>query len=202
MSLYIKICGLTDHSAVKATVEEGANAIGFNFYPPSPRYLSPELAADLALAVPQHVLRVAVMLRPQQADWEEIYATFKPDCLQADADCLKRLRLPEGLRTLPVYRDHDHFDFDSVPADSAYLFESAVSGKGQPPSWERAADLARRTNLVLAGGLSPENVAEAIRRVRPWGVDVSSGVEAARGVKDPDRVRRFIRCARGAELAS
>ena len=198
MSLFVKICGLTDPLAVRAAVEEGANAVGFVFHPPSPRCLPPEFAAQLAAPVPEQVLRVAVMLRPLQADWDEVYASFKPDCLQADADSLGRLCLPAQMRRLPVYRDHEGFNAEDVPAGSQCLFESAVSGKGRQPSWDRAAVLARRANIVLAGGLGLENVAEAIQRVRPWGVDVSSGVEQAPGVKDIQRVRRFIRTARTA----
>ena len=83
-----------------------------------------------------------------------------------------------------------------------FVFESAVSGMGRPPSWERAALLARRATVVLAGGLDPDNVGEAVRRVRPWGVDVSSGVESAPGEKDPHKVRAFIRAARLAQAPS
>ena len=201
MSLFVKICGLTDRDAIEAAVGEGANAVGFVFHPPSPRCLAPEQAADLAAAVPHPVRRIAVMLRPEQAEWDEVYAHFKPDCLQADAESLERLRLPNQLLQLPVYRDHDRFNPENVPADSQCLFEGALSGKGLPPSWERAATLARRASVVLAGGLDPDNVAEAIRLVRPWGVDVSSGVERAPGLKDARRVRRFIRAARNADLS-
>lgn len=198
MSLFVKICGMTRPEAVEAAVQGGADAVGFVFHPPSPRFLSPQRAAALAAPVPPHVQRVAVMLRPRQTDWEEVFDWFKPDCIQADADCLAALRLPKGIGRLPVYRDHEQFDAENFSLDIPCLFESAVSGMARPPSWERAAHLARRTSVVLAGGLDPGNVAEAVRRVRPWGVDVSSGVESSPGVKDPRRVRDFIRAARRA----
>ena len=198
MSLFVKICGMTRPEAVNAAVGGGADAVGFVFHPPSPRFLSPQRAAELAGAVPPHVQRVAVMLRPRQTDWEEVFDSFKPDCIQADADCLAALRLPKGIGRLPVYRDHEQFDAENFSLDIPCLFESAVSGMARPPSWERAAHLARCTSVVLAGGLDPGNVAEAVRRVRPWGVDVSSGVESSPGVKDPRRVRDFIRAARRA----
>ena len=198
MSLFVKICGMTRPKAVDAAVRGGADAVGFVFHPPSPRFLSPQRAAELAGPVPPHVQRVAVMLRPRQTDWEEVFDSFKPDCIQADADCLAALRLPKGIGRLPVYRDHEQFDAENFSLDIPCLFESAVSGMARPPSWERAAHLARRTSVVLAGGLDPGNVAEAVRRVRPWGVDVSSGVESSPGVKDPRRVRDFIRAARRA----
>ncbi|MYH35027.1 MAG: phosphoribosylanthranilate isomerase [Gammaproteobacteria bacterium] len=201
VSLFVKICGVTRHDAVEAAVEAGADAIGFNFHPPSPRFLSPQRATALAGPVPGHVQRVAVMLRPQQAEWDEVLEGFRPDSLQADADCLAELRLPEDVGRLPVYRDHERFDTGNFSIEIPCLFESAVSGKGRPPSWERAALLARRARVMLAGGLDPENVGEAVRRVRPWGVDVSSGVESSAGVKDPRQVRAFIRAAREADLA-
>ena len=201
MSLFVKICGVTRPNAVEAAVKAGADAIGFNFYPPSPRFLSPQRATELAVPVPTNVRRIAVMLRPQQAEWDDVYEGFKPDCLQADADCLAELRLPDDVGRLPVYRDHEQFDTDNFSIEIPCLFESAVSGKGRPPSWERAALLARRAEVMLAGGLDPGNVGEAVRRVRPWGVDVSSGVESAPGIKDPRRVRAFVRAARHADLS-
>ena len=200
MSLFVKICGVTRPDAVEAALEAGADAIGFNFHPPSPRFLSPQRATALAQPVPGHVQRVAVMLRPQQAEWDEVLEGFKPDCLQADADCLAELRLPDDVGRLPVYRDHEQLDTDNFSIEIPCLFESAISGAGSRPSWERAALLARRAQLMLAGGLDPGNVAEAVRRVRPWGVDVSSGVESSVGVKDPRQVSAFIRAARQADL--
>lgn len=199
MSPFVKICGLKSAETVAAAVSAGADAIGFNFHPPSPRYLTPEDASGLAAAVPPHVLRVAVMLRPGQDEWEKVYAGFRPDCVQADADSLAGLTLPPGMRTMPVYRDHEEFNPNDVPRGTRCLFEGSVSGSGRRPSWELAAALARRAELVLAGGLDPGNVGEAVRRVRPWGVDVSSGVESARGVKDSARVRAFVRAARSAD---
>lgn len=201
MSLFVKICGVTRPDAVEAAIEAGSDAIGFNFHPPSPRFLSPQRATELAGPVPGHVKRVAVMLRPQQAEWDEVFEGFKPDCLQADAGCLATLRLPDDVGRLPVYRDHKRFDTDNFSIEIPCIFESSVSGQGRPPSWERAALLARRASVMLAGGLAPGNVGEAVRRVRPWGVDVSSGVESSSGVKDPRRVRAFVRAARQADLS-
>ena len=200
MSLFVKICGVKTVKAVEAAVSAGADAIGFNFFPPSPRCLMPEQAAQLAGAAPQRILRVAVMLRPVQKEWEQVLAEFKPDCLQADADSLARLSLPSALWTLPVYRDHEQFNPESVPAATRCLFEGARSGIGQRPDWKRAARLARRNEMVLAGGLGPDNVAEAVRQVRPWGVDVASGVESAPGVKDAAAMSEFVRAARQAAM--
>jgi len=200
VSLFVKICGVRTVEAVEAAVSAGADAIGFNFFPPSPRYLAPEQAARLAGAAPRRILRVAVMLRPVQKEWEQVLAEFKPDCLQADANNLARLSLPAGLRTLPVYRDHEQFQPESVPAATRCLFEGARSGAGQRPDWERAARLARRNEIVLAGGLDPANIAEAVRQVRPWGVDVASGVESAPGIKDAAAMSEFVRMARQRDM--
>ncbi len=198
MSLFVKICGFRTPEALEVAASAGANAVGFNFYPPSPRCLEPERAARLAAAVPRHVLRVAVMLRPDQQDWEKVFAGFEPDCLQADAGSLARLTLPPGMPTLPVYRDHEAFHPAAVPPGTRCLFESALSGSGQRPDWARAAELARRTEVVLAGGLNPGNVGDAVRRVRPWGVDVASGVESGPGIKDRRAMIEFVRAARQA----
>lgn len=200
MSLFVKICGVRTVEAIEAAVSAGADAIGLNFYPLSPRYLTPKQAARLAGAAPRCILRVAVMLRPVQKDWEQVFAGFKPDCLQADADSLARLALPSGLQTLPVYRDHEQFHFESVPAGTRCVFEGVHSGAGQRPNWERAARLARRNEIVLAGGLDAANVADAMRRVRPCGVDVASGVESAPGVKDAAAISEFVRAARQADM--
>ena len=199
MSLFVKICGVTAPDAVEAAVEAGADAVGFNFYPPSPRFLSLQRAAALAALLPAGVQRVAVMLRPGQDEWDDVYAGFKPDCVQADADSLARLALPAGVHALPVYRDHESFDPGEVASGARCLFEGSVSGSGRKANWERAAALARRAEVVLAGGLDPGNVPAAVRQVRPWGVDVSSGVESERGVKDCAKVRAFVRAAREAE---
>ena len=200
MRLFVKICGIRTVEAVEGAVSAGADAIGFNFFPPSPRHLMPEQAARIAGAAPRQILRVAVMLRPVQKEWEQVLAEFMPDCLQADADSLARLSLPPALRTLPVYRDHEQFRPESVPAGTRCLFEGARSGAGQRANWKRAARLARRNETVLAGGLDPANIAEAVRQVRPWGVDVASGVESAPGVKDAAAMSEFVRAARQADM--
>ena len=200
MSLFVKICGVKTVADIEVAASCGATAIGLNFHPPSPRCLAPERAAELAAAAPPQLLLVAVMLRPVQKDWERVLAGFKPDCLQADADSLARLSLPSGLETLPVYRDHESFDPETVPHGTRCHFEGGRSGAGERPSWRRATRLARRAEIVLAGGLDPANVAEAVRRVRPWGVDVASGVESAPGVKDAAAMSAFVRAAREAAL--
>ena len=194
-TLWIKICGLRTAAAIEAAAEAGADAVGFVFHSASPRHLEPAAARALQAAVPPGVDRVAVFLHPAQALVEAALEAIAPDWVQADADDLEALRLPPGQRVLPVLRSDAPLPA-SLPARC--LFESGRSGAGERADWAAAARLARRTQLVLAGGLDASNVAEAVRAVRPFGVDVSSGVERERGVKDAARIREFIRATREA----
>jgi phosphoribosylanthranilate isomerase len=194
--LWIKICGLRTAAAIEVAAEAGADAIGFVFHAPSPRHLEPAEARALQAAVPRGVERVAVFLHPSQALVDAALEAIAPDWVQADVDDLDRLRLLPGQRVLPVLRSGS-----TLPAalPARCLFESGRSGAGERADWSAAAGLARRTELVLAGGLNPETVAEAVSTVQPFGVDVSSGVERERGVKDAVLIREFIRAAREAE---
>jgi phosphoribosylanthranilate isomerase len=145
--------------------------------------------------VPPAVLRVAVTRHPTQAEVDAIIAGFAPDLLQTDLSDFDGLALPAALGRLPVLRTGA-----AAPAvlPKRCLYESADSGRGALADWPAAAALARRTELVLAGGLTAANVAAAIAAVRPFGVDVSSGVESAPGRKDPDKIQDFIAAARPA----
>lgn len=196
--LWIKVCGLRTAAAIEVAADAGANAVGFVFHDASPRNLGLGAARDLQRAVPEGVERVAVFLHPSQALVDAVLAAIEPDWLQTDAGDLSRLRLPEGVRVLPVLRD-DAVEVAALPG--RVLFEGARSGAGERADWRAAAALAGATQLVLAGGLHPANVAEAVRTVRPFGVDVSSGVERERGVKDAALIREFIRAARESERA-
>lgn len=198
MRVWVKICGLTNAEALQAAIEAGADAVGFVFVA-SPRRLLPGAAARLVAQVPPGILRVAVMRHPLPGEWDEVARVVRPDWLQTEAGDFRTLQLPPGIEALPVYRDLPGLDSAALGREPRALFEAPASGTGEAPDWDRAARLAPLTRLVLAGGLTPENVGEAIRRVRPWGVDVSSGVESTRGIKDPERVRAFIAAVRRAE---
>ena len=197
--LWIKICGLRRRDAIEAAAAAGADAVGFVFHAGSPRNLSVDEARGLQGAVPPGVERVAVFLHPSQVLVESVIDAIRPDVLQLDASDLMSLRLPPGQAVLPVVRDNTNLP-QSLPA--RLLLEGVQSGAGEKADWSHAALVARRTQLVLAGGLNVTNVADAVRVVRPFGVDVSSGVESARGVKDLDRIREFIGAARAAERAT
>lgn len=191
---WIKICGLTSPEAVSAALDAGVDAIGFVFAD-SPRQVTPAQAARLAAPARGKLRCVAVTHHPGQRRVEEILAEFQPDVLQTDAQDLPQLRLPRELELLPVLRAPDCAQ--AMP--KRLLFEGAVSGAGRVCDWSAACELARRTQLVLAGGLNPDNVGEAIGVVRPFGVDVSSGVEARPGMKDPGAIARFVMAARAAQ---
>ena len=193
MAIWVKICGLTSRNAVEAAVAAGADAVGFVFAP-SKRQVTAAQAAQLARGLPRQVVRVAVMLHPTQSQLDDVWSVLRPEILQTDAEDLQTLRVPSGMAVIPVVRAVG-------PALAGYpliLFEGPVSGVGSTSDWESAAQLARTTQLVLAGGLNATNVADAIAAVRPFGVDVSSGVEASPGVKDPTRIHEFVRRARAA----
>jgi phosphoribosylanthranilate isomerase len=190
VAIWVKICGLTTRDAVEAAVAAGADAVGFVFAP-SKRRVTPSLARELAQDVPRRIPRVAVMLHPTQSQLDEVCASFRPDVLQTDVEDLQTLRVPMGLAVMPVVRSGG-----GVGPYSRILFEGPVSGVGSTSDWNLAMQLARTTQLVLAGGLNAINIADAIAAVRPFGVDVSSGVEAAPGIKDPARIHEFVRRAR------
>ena len=199
MSRYwIKICGLTSEAALMAAIEAGADAVGFVFYERSVRHIAPDQAARLARLVPEGVLTVAVTRHPSQSLLDSIFAEWMPDVVQTDAADLEGLALPSEIRRLPVLRTREPI---ATPLPLWCLYESADSGQGKTADWTEAATLARQTRLVLAGGLRPETVAEAIRLIQPWGVDVSSGVESAPGVKDVRLIHQFVTTARRAEVS-
>ena len=134
------------------------------------------------------------MRHPAQSLVDQVLRVVEPDVLQTDFEDLKGLSLPAGTSVLSVLRG----DGRPEPLPERVLFEGAVSGAGELSDWEQAAALARQTEVVLAGGLNPDNVGAAITRVQPFGVDVSSGVESQRGVKDIQKIEAFVRAARAA----
>jgi phosphoribosylanthranilate isomerase len=195
--MWIKICGLTTAAAVEAALEARVDAIGFVFAH-SVRELAPESAAALARAARGRVRCVAVTHHPSQAAIDEIVRVFAPDLLQTDAEDLKQLRLPAALETLAVVRAGGAWP---APLPRRILFEGPASGSGAVSDWSTAAALGRRTQLVLAGGLNAHNVADALAQVRPFGVDVSSGVEERPGVKSPAAIRSFVAAVRAPRAA-
>jgi phosphoribosylanthranilate isomerase len=199
--MFVKICGLTNELHVQVAVEAGADAVGFVFAE-SVRRVEPLQAARIASLVPESVKRVAVMLHPSNEEWQAVLRDFAPDVLQTDAADFDSLDVPASVECWPVYREGNRVT-DTFRVDPkvsvTYLYEGARSGSGETVDWSRAAELARDGNMILAGGLSVMNVAQAISIVRPFGVDVSSAVESAPGEKDSQLIREFISAAKAAE---
>ena len=196
MSVFVKVCGMRDAASVAAAVEAGANAIGFVFAE-SVREISPAEARAVARDVPAHVQRVAVMRHPSDAEWQAVLREFAPDVLQTDAEDFASLDVPDDVVRWPVLRQRAGERFDELP--EVFVYEGALSGTGKTVDWTQAAVIARQGRMILAGGLDAGNVATAIRTVRPWGVDASSGLESSPGIKDMERIKKFISAVRAAE---
>ncbi|MBT8478406.1 MAG: bifunctional indole-3-glycerol phosphate synthase/phosphoribosylanthranilate isomerase, partial [Gemmatimonadetes bacterium] len=205
-SVWVKICGLNSEAGVQAVGDSGADAAGFVFAE-SPRRVSPGQAAELAARLPPGVDRVAVFHHPSAGEIAEVLSAFPADIVQSEESVdVRRAVAAAGARLLPVLHDAPELERPAnaigiIGEGPAAILEAAgKGGQGRKPNWERAAVLARRVPLVLAGGLTPGNVAQAIVAVRPFGVDVSSGVEETRGRKDPVRIAAFVEAARAAAL--
>ncbi len=196
MSVFVKICGLRDLECIAAAVDAGADAIGFVFAD-SVRKISAPDARDLSKGIPPGVQRVAVMRHPSNDEWQTVCTVFEPDVLQTDAGDFARLEVPESILTWPVIREGSDAANDTLP--EVFVYEGMASGAGETVEWSRAASIADRGRMILAGGLDADNVGAAIRTSRAWGVDVSSGVESSRGKKDVELIRSFIGAVRAAE---
>jgi phosphoribosylanthranilate isomerase len=195
--MWIKICGLTSAEAVTAALEHWRRCAGVRVR----RVGAPRDARAGRTAQPARPRPRAPALQcaqPSQRLRDEVLAVFRPDVLQSDAADLATLRLPQTLALLPVLRGAPAA---SVPLPPRLLFEGARSGSGRTADWGAAQALAQRTQLVLAGGLTPGNVGEAIAAVRPFGVDVSSGVEERPGLKSPAAIGDFVQAVRAAARA-
>ncbi|MEX1993063.1 MAG: phosphoribosylanthranilate isomerase [Steroidobacteraceae bacterium] len=197
MTTFVKICGITTEEAVEAAVAAGADAIGFVFHAPSPRDIEPQRAALLARHLPRGASCVAVTRHPDQRLVDRILEAFMPHAWQSDAEDFASLRIPAGIERWPVLRGLP----PAPQGPQRILFDSAQSGSGELANWGAAAVLARTCELILGGGLDVASVGRAIAAVRPFGVDVSSGVERAPGIKDARRIREFIVAARLARQA-
>jgi phosphoribosylanthranilate isomerase len=201
----IKICGITRTADARAAAAAGADAIGLVFYPPSPRFLSAERAREIRDALPPFVQTVALFVNADAAQVSQVIGSVHPAMLQFHGEespefCrqfglpyVKACRVKRGVPALEYLRPFS--------GAAAWLFDSHVpeyGGVGESFDWSLVP--ATDKPVILSGGLSQANVAEAVRRVRPWGVDVSSGVESAKGIKDAGKIAAFIAEVRNADL--
>jgi len=206
----VKLCGLRRPEDVRAAVAAGADAVGFNLWPGSKRFVAPADAAALVALLPPHVAAVAVLVNPTRDELLAAVAASGVHAVQLHGD--EPAALVEGLPVpfLKALRVSAAADLDAAPAwiaaGAAALLLDAPSagfgGAGVPFDWSLArAAVERGLRFALAGGLEPGNVAAAVRAVRPWAVDVASGIEAAPGMKDPARMAAFVAAVRSADAA-
>jgi len=199
----LKICGITRLSDALHAVEHGAGALGFVFWPQSPRYITPERAAEIIAALPPGVDAVGVFVNEPVDSIRAVVAQTGISTIQLHGDETPAYADALGwpvLRAITVEQAEQASA--AWPPETLFLMDAADpvrrGGTGSTIDWQQAASAARGRRIVLAGGLTPDNVADAIGTVRPFGVDVSSGVEDAPGVKNPDKVARFLKSARSA----
>ena len=206
MRTRIKICGITRPGDGVAAAQAGADAIGLVFYPPSPRFLSTERAVEIRDALPPFVQTVALFVNPDAAQVAQVLGRVRPSMLQFHGEetpqfCgqfgvpwVKACRVRQGVDLLEYLRP--------FAGAAAWLVDSFVpeyGGVGESFDWSLVPQ-ERARPLVLSGGLEAGNVARAIRAVRPWGVDVSSGVESAKGIKDVGKMAAFVAEVRNADV--
>jgi phosphoribosylanthranilate isomerase len=206
MPTKVKICGITNLPDGVGAAEAGADALGFMFYEPSPRAISVPAAADIIRQLPPFVVKVGVFV---DAD-EELVLRAIGECglnlLQFHGEESPEYCLQFGVMSMKAFRVRDAAslnDLHNYPTD-AWLLDAYVPGKpggtGEQFNWELAIEAQRHGRpIFLAGGLTPENVGQAVRQVRPYAVDVSSGVEAAPGRKNLEKVKAFIHAAKAAD---
>jgi phosphoribosylanthranilate isomerase len=206
MRTRIKICGITRTQDALAAATAGADAIGLVFYPHSPRYLSGERAVEIRDALPPFVQTVALFVNPDAAQVAQVIGRVRPAmlqfhgeeapdfCAQFGMPFVKACRVNPGVDALEYLRPFSRA--------AAWLFDSYVpeyGGVGERFDWS-LLPASREKPFILSGGLGRGNVAEAVRGVRPWGVDVSSGVESAKGIKDAAKIAAFIAEVRNADV--
>ncbi len=198
----VKICGITRLEDALTAIEAGADALGFVFYPPSPRYIEPEKAAEIIAQLPPFVTTVALFVNEPEAEVRRIMALTQVDLLQfhgdENADYCQQFGCA-WIKALRV-RDADSLqqNLNQFHAARAILLDSyrpgVPGGTGETFNWELIPAQSAQA-IILAGGLTPENISTAVQQVKPYAVDVSGGVEASKGIKDPVKIHAFIRGA-------
>jgi len=196
MKTLIKICGLNNETSVVTAAHNGADMLGFVFAPSSPRYITPKQAKNFRQLIPEGIQTVGVMLHPTQSEVESVLDQVKLDYIQTDAEDFELLDLKGHSEPLKVYRDKEGFNVNDIDDNPFALFEGPVSGVGSLVNMLRAKEACENKQIILAGGLSAENLNQILEQTGPAGVDVSSGVEIDRGVKNEQKIIEFIRIVR------
>ncbi|HMO80064.1 MAG TPA: phosphoribosylanthranilate isomerase [Pyrinomonadaceae bacterium] len=204
----VKICGITDLEDALLVESLGADMLGLNFFERSPRYVSRDTASEICSRLPDQMKKVGVFVNADIDGILSVCSAVPLDVIQLHGDesvsYEAELRARTELETIKAVRVHEGFDiYETVNFDSIILLDTFQKGEyggtGQSFDWQIAKDVWTLVpSLILAGGLRPENVAEAVRTVGPYAVDVASGVESSPGKKDPKKVEAFIRNAKSA----
>ena len=203
----IKICGITTEDALQACTDAGADAVGFVFHPKSPRHIDPDKAWELACQTPPFMTTVGLTVDLSLDDFALIESRCPTGLSQLhgnESDDVVRELGPDVIKAVRYEPDtiRDHLThYDAIDEVSAILVDGSAGGEGTAFDWQGLADAASgiTTPVILAGGLTTENVGEAIRTVRPFAVDVSSGVESERGVKNTELIHAFCDAVRAAD---
>ena len=205
MGVKVKICGITNLADAQASVEAGADMLGFIFCEASPRNMTVAKVAYIAQKLPAAVVKVGVFVNPPEEHVIQAIAGCGLNMVQFHGDETPQFCAQFGVMSMKAFRVWDNESLKALPHyhTDAWLLdafaEDKAGGTGKTFNWELATEAQRfGKQIFLAGGLTPENVAEAVRKVRPFAVDVSSGVESSPGMKDQVKVRAFISAARSA----
>ena len=199
MRIHVKICGITRLDDALLAEELGASAVGFVFYPPSSRVISPENAGTISCALGPFIARIGVFVDEDPGMVMETVRKARLTAVQLHgSESPEYVRELQGVRIIKAFRIGKDFDSEILGRYdvSAYLLdaysECSYGGTGQTFDWERAVACSRFGRIILAGGLTANNIGNAVRMVKPWGVDVSSGIERQPGEKDPEKMRAFF----------
>lgn len=203
----VKVCGITRYDDALCAVDAGADMLGFIFASSSNRCIAPSVAADIIAALPRDVLPVGVFVHASHAEVREAVRASGIRAIQLHGEETPAETVGHGVQVIKAHRVRPGFDPAVLLryAVDAHLLDAYVDGMhggtGQVCDWSIARTAAQGSRVILSGGLTPGNVADAIRDVRPVGVDVSSGVERGAGIKDHEKIRQFVRNAREAFAA-
>lgn len=210
MMTKVKICGLSTPETVTAAIEAGADFIGFMVYPPSPRHVEGEVMQYLCTQIPDTVRPVVVMVNPDKAlinntlyHIPNLILQLHGDETPEDVQTIKKTYGCPVIKSIPIETKDDLTMADTYKKIADWLLfdakgEALPGGNGIAFDWDILEDYDRHTAFMLGGGLNPHNIVDAITRARPDAVDVSSGVESAPGIKDPDKIQAFISAAKSA----
>lgn len=196
--LKVKICGITNQLDSALAVDNGADALGFVFYEKSPRYIRPEDAEHIIKGLPPFITTVGVFVNEPPVKVKSIMESAGLDFAQLHGDETPEDCMATGPKVIKAFRIRQSSDIEAIKKynASAYLLdtyrEGIPGGTGETFNWDIAIEAKKLGRIILSGGLNPDNIAEAVRKVAPYAVDVSSGVELKPGKKDPDKIKKFM----------